>query len=166
MAFLRDWGQDERVYLQADAFGGYDGSHAGEAGGRVTEVACWAHARRKFYDARHSDPEGSAQALAYIRRLYDVDKQAKKRHSVEQIISKLREGEVALAKGQTIAPVCRKIQITEQTYYRWRKEYGGLRMDQAKRLNEVEKDNARPRKVVADLTLDNAILRETANPNC
>ena len=90
---------------------------------------------------------------------------AKKRHSVEQIISKLREAEVALAKGQTIAQVCKKIQITEQTYYRWRKEYGGLRMDQAKRLKEVEKENARLRKVVADLTLDNAILKEAANPN-
>ena len=64
MAFLRDWGRDERVYLQADAFGGYDGIYAGEAGGHVTEVACWAHVRRKFYDARTSDPAGSAQALA------------------------------------------------------------------------------------------------------
>jgi len=78
MEFLRDWGQDERVYLQADAFGGYDGIYAGEAGGRVTEVACWAHARRKFYEARNSDPTTSAQALAYIRLLYDVENQAKK----------------------------------------------------------------------------------------
>jgi len=78
MEFLRDWGKDERVYLQADAFGGYDGIYAGEAGGQVTEVACWAHARRKFYDARHSDAAASAQALAYIRLLYDVEDQAKK----------------------------------------------------------------------------------------
>ena len=78
MAFLRDWGKDQRVYLQADAFGGYDGIYAGEAGGRVTEVACWAHARRKFYDARNSDPATSVQALAYIRLLYDVETQAKK----------------------------------------------------------------------------------------
>lgn len=77
MEFLRDWGQDERVYLQADAFGGYDGIYAGEAGGQVTEVACWAHARRKFYDARGSAPAGSVQALAHIRLLYDVEKQAK-----------------------------------------------------------------------------------------
>ena len=88
----------------------------------------------------------------------------KKRHTVEQIISKLREAEVALGKGQTIPQVCKKLQITDQTYYRWRKEYGGLRMDQAKRLKEVEKENARLRKVVADLTLDNAILNEAANP--
>ena len=78
MAFLRDWGKDERVYLQADAFGGYDGIYAGEAGGQVTEVACWAHARRKFYDARHSDAATSAQALAYIRLLYEVETEAKK----------------------------------------------------------------------------------------
>lgn len=77
MAFLRDWGKDERVYLQADAFGGYDGIYAGQAGGQVTEVACWAHARRKFYDARTSDPATGAEALAHIRLLYDVEKQAK-----------------------------------------------------------------------------------------
>jgi hypothetical protein len=78
MEFLRDWGKDEQVYLQADAFGGYDGIYAGDAGGQVTEVACWAHARRKFYDARTSDPAVSTQALAYIRLLYDVENQAKK----------------------------------------------------------------------------------------
>ncbi len=78
MAFLCDWGKNERVYLQADAFGGYDGIYAGEAGGRVMEVACWAHARRKFYDAKSSDPATSAKALAHIRLLYDVETQAKK----------------------------------------------------------------------------------------
>jgi len=78
MEFLRDWGKDERVYLQADAFSGYDGIYMGNAGGDVTEVACWAHARRKFYDARNSDPAVSTQALAYIRLLYDVEDQAKK----------------------------------------------------------------------------------------
>jgi len=78
MTFLSNWGKGQRVYLQADAFGGYDGIYAGEAGGEVTEVACWAHARRKFYDARHSAPEISTQALAYIRLLYDVESEAKK----------------------------------------------------------------------------------------
>ncbi len=78
MSFLRDWGKDEHVYLQADAFGGYDGIYAGEAGGQVTEVACWAHARRKFYDAQNSDAATSAQALAYIRLLYDVETEAKR----------------------------------------------------------------------------------------
>jgi transposase len=76
--FLRDWGKDQRVYLQADAFGGYDGIYAGDAGGQVTEVACWAHARRKFYDARNSDAAASSQALAYIRLLYNVETEAKK----------------------------------------------------------------------------------------
>jgi len=90
---------------------------------------------------------------------------AKKRHTAEQIISKLREAEVALAKGQALGTVVRKLGITEQTYYRWRKEYGGLRTDQARRLKELEKENARLKRVVADLSLDNAILKEAANPN-
>jgi transposase len=77
MQFLQGWGRDRRVYLQADAFGGYDVIYAGEAGGRVTEVACWAHARRKFYEARTSDLAASTQALAYIRLLYDVEDQAR-----------------------------------------------------------------------------------------
>jgi len=77
LEFLAGWGQDRRVYLQADAFGGYDGIYRGEAGGQVTEVACWAHARRKFYDARTSDAARSTQALAYIRLLYDVEDAAK-----------------------------------------------------------------------------------------
>jgi len=77
MEFLKGWGKADRVYLQADAFGGYDGIYRGEAGGRVTEVACWSHARRKLYDARTSDAATSTQALAYIRLLYDVEDQAK-----------------------------------------------------------------------------------------
>jgi transposase len=77
MTFLKDWGKDQRRFLQADAFGGYDGIYAGQAGGKVTEVACWAHARRKFFEARDSDRGPSAQALAYIRLLYDVEDQAK-----------------------------------------------------------------------------------------
>jgi hypothetical protein len=78
MKFLNEWGKDQRVYLQADAFGGYDGIYRGEAGGQVTESACWAHARRKAYEARTSDPARSTQALAYIRLLYDVEDEAKK----------------------------------------------------------------------------------------
>jgi transposase len=77
MQFLRNWGEGKRVHLQADAFGGYDGIYRGDAGGQVTEVACWAHARRKFYEARNSDAAASTQALAYIRLLYDIEKQAK-----------------------------------------------------------------------------------------
>ncbi len=89
-----------------------------------------------------------------------------RKHTIEQIISKLREAEVALAKGQPVGKVVRKLAITEQTYYRWRKEYGGIRTDQAKRLKELEKENGRLKKLVADLSLDNAILKEAAYPNC
>ena len=85
------------------------------------------------------------------------------RHTAEQIIGKLREAEVALAKGQTTGEVARKLGITEQTYYRWRKEYGGLHVDPAKRLNELEKDNARLKRLVADPALDNAILKEVSS---
>lgn len=90
---------------------------------------------------------------------------ARKRFTAEQIISKLREAEVALAQGQNVGQVCKRIGVSEQTYYRWRKEYGGLRLDQAKRLKALEKENARLKKVVADLTLDNDILREAASGN-
>ncbi len=77
MTFLEGWGQDENRYLQADAFGGYDGIYAGDAGGDVTEVACWAHARRKFHEARKSDHRHSAEALAQIRLLYDTEGKAR-----------------------------------------------------------------------------------------
>ena len=77
MAFLAGWGQDERRYLQADAFGGYDDIYAGDAGGQVTEVACWAHARRKFKDAGKSDHARSSHALATIRVLYDIEAELK-----------------------------------------------------------------------------------------
>ena len=78
MTFLKGWGKDARRYLQADAFGGYDCLYAGQAGGRVTEVACWAHARRKFYEARTSDSATATQALAYIRLLYDIGDEARR----------------------------------------------------------------------------------------
>ena len=87
------------------------------------------------------------------------------KHTPEQIVAKLRQAEVELAKGQSIAQASRHLGITEQTYYRWRKEYGGLRLDQAKRLKQLEQENVRLKKVVADLTLDNAILKEVADPN-
>ncbi len=89
----------------------------------------------------------------------------RKRHTGEQIIAKLREAEVELAKGQPLVEVVRKLEIAEQTYYRWRKEYGGLRVDQAKRLKELEKENVRLKKRVADQALDNAILKEVASGN-
>jgi len=88
-----------------------------------------------------------------------------KRFTAEQIIGKLREVEVLQSKGQMIPEICRQLEISEQTYYRWRKEYGGLRVDQAKRLKEVEVENTRLRKVIADLTIDIAILKEAARGN-
>ncbi len=90
---------------------------------------------------------------------------ARKRYSAEQIIKKLREAEVLQAQGQTIAQVVRQLGVTDQTYYRWRKEYGGLNVDQAKRLKELDRENARLKKLVAEQALDNAILKEAANPN-
>ena len=89
----------------------------------------------------------------------------RKRHTPEQIIRKLREAEVELAKGLTTVDVVRKLGITEQTYYRWRKEYGGLRLDQAKRLKELDKENSRLKKLLAEQFLDNAILKEAASGN-
>jgi len=83
----------------------------------------------------------------------------------EEIIAKLREAEVELARGKKIPEVCKQIGVTEQTYYRWKKEYGGLRMDQAKRLKELEKENARLKRLLADAELDKAILKEAASGN-
>ena len=85
------------------------------------------------------------------------------RHAPEQIISKLREAEVKLAKGTAIVQVCKDLAITEQTYYRWRKEYGCLKLDQAKRLKELEKENGRLKRLLADAELDKAILKEAAS---
>jgi transposase-like protein len=85
-----------------------------------------------------------------------------KRYSSEQIIGYLREAEILQAKGSTVPQICKKIGVAEQTYYRWRREYGSLSVDQAKRLKEVEKENTRLRKLVADLSLDKAILKEVA----
>ena len=90
---------------------------------------------------------------------------ARRRHSPEAIIHKLREAEVALSQGKTVEQVCKQLEVTEQTYYRWRKEYGGLRTDQAKRLRELERENARLKRLVADQALDNSILREAASGN-
>lgn len=89
----------------------------------------------------------------------------KKRHTPEEIIGKLREAEVLIAQGRSVAEAARAIGVTEQSYYRWRKEYGGLKMDQAKRLKELERENQRLRKAVADLTLDKLILKEAASGN-
>ena len=88
-----------------------------------------------------------------------------KKHRPEEIIGKLREVEIVLAQGASTAEACRRISVSEQTYYRWRKEYGGLKTDQARRMKELEKENARLRRAVSDLTLDKLILQEAAKGN-
>ncbi len=90
---------------------------------------------------------------------------ARRKHTVEQIISKLREAEVQLGRGSTVGDVCRSLGVTEQTYYRWRKEWGGLKLDQAKRLKLLERENGQLRRAVADLTLDKLILKEASEGN-
>jgi transposase-like protein len=88
-----------------------------------------------------------------------------KRLPAEQIVNKLRQAEVLLAQGQSVSQVSKTLGITEQTYYRWRKEYGGVKTDQAKRLKDLERENARLKKLLAEAELDKAILREAASPN-
>ena len=90
---------------------------------------------------------------------------ARKRYTAEEIISQLRTVEIETAKGIGIVDACRKLGITEQTYYRWKKEYGGLRVDQAKRLKGLEQEHARLKRLVANLSLDNSILKEVASGN-
>jgi len=88
-----------------------------------------------------------------------------KRYTPEQIIGKLRQAEVRSAEGARVAEIVRELGVTEQTYYRWRREYGGLKVSQAKRLKELEQQNARLKRAVADLTLDKLILEEAAKGN-
>ena len=90
---------------------------------------------------------------------------ARKHFQAEQIIRMLRQAEVELAQGRTVAEVYKKLEITANTYYRWRKEYGGLKVDQAKRLKELERENARLKRLLAESHLDNAILKEAASGN-
>ena len=89
----------------------------------------------------------------------------RKGYTPEQIINKLREAEMLLSQGTTIAIVTKKIGVSDYTYYRWRKEYGGMRVDQAQRLKELEQENTRLKKLVADLSLDNVILKEASRGN-
>ena len=90
---------------------------------------------------------------------------AKKGFTPEQIINKLREAEIMLSQGATLSVILKKIGVSDATYYRWRKEYGGMRVDQARKLRDLEQENARLKKVVADFALDNAILKEAARGN-
>ena len=87
---------------------------------------------------------------------------SRKRYTPEQIIGMLREAEVRLSQGARVGAICRELGVSEQSYYRWRREYGGLKVDQAKRLKELEAENARLKRAVADLTVDKLILKEVA----
>jgi transposase-like protein len=88
-----------------------------------------------------------------------------RRHTPEQIISKLRDADVDLAGGATVGEVCQKLEVSEQTYYRWRNQYGGMKAEEAKRLKELEQENVRLKRLVADLSLDNQMLKELNEGN-
>jgi transposase-like protein len=90
---------------------------------------------------------------------------SRQRYSPEKIIGMLREAEVALAQGMTIGAICRQLSISEQSYYRWRKQYGGLKISQVKRMKDMQRENARLKKAVAELTLDKVILKEALEGN-
>ena len=90
---------------------------------------------------------------------------ARKRYKAEESIGMLREAEVALAQGETVGIVCRRLGVSEQSFYRWRREYGGMKVDQARRLKDLERENLRLRKAVSDLTLDKLILKEALEGN-
>jgi putative transposase len=89
----------------------------------------------------------------------------RKRHSPEQIIAKLREADAALTAGAGVEQICRQLEISQPTYHKWRKQYGGMKADEMKRLKELERENTRLKKIVADLSIDNSILREVAKGN-
>ena len=90
---------------------------------------------------------------------------ARRKFTAEQIIGKLREAEVLQSQGASIEAICKQLEVNNQTYYRWRKEYGGIRIDQAKKLKTLEQENARLKKIIADLTIDNSILKEVTRGN-
>jgi putative transposase len=90
---------------------------------------------------------------------------ARKRHTAEQVVNLLRQVEVSIANGKTTGQSCKEALITEQTYYRWRKEYGGLQVDQAKRLKELEQENSKLKRLVANLSLEKLVLKDIAEGN-
>ena len=110
-------------------------------------------------------PQNRSRSCARIRGGAKGVGMARKRYAAEEIIGKLREAEVVLAQGEAVAQVARRLGVAEPTYYRWRREYGGLRVDQAKRLKELERENSRLKRLVADQALANAMLRDVAAGN-
>ena len=93
------------------------------------------------------------------------DQMARKSYTAEQIINKLREAEILISQETTLAVTLKRIGVSDCTYYRWRKEYGGMKIEQARRLKELEQENSRLKRLVADISLDNAILKEAARGN-
>ena len=89
----------------------------------------------------------------------------RKRHSPEQIVAKLRDADVALTAGASVEQICKQLEISQATYHKWRKQYGGMKADEMKRLKELERENARLKKIVAELSIDNSILKEVAKGN-
>ncbi len=164
--FLKNWSG----YLQADAFGGYDGLYAGQAGGHVTEVACWAHARRKFYEARTSDVAVSTQALAYIRLLYDVEDAAKEQFAQQDPAAHRPLSAFRLALRQELA-VPRL-----QQFHAWlqsqQAQHGGPVLPKSPlgealtyTFNQWARDGVHPRRRLAiDNTLSETALRRVARP--
>ena len=139
----------------------------GAGGGEPPGVA-GPDTRRQFLDtyciACHNEKRKANFANLALDSI-DVQQLSANAPKWEKVIKKLREAEVAMAEGSTVAQASRKIGVTEQTFYRWRAEYGGLRIDQARRLKQLETENGRLRRAVADLTLDNQILKEAAQGN-
>jgi putative transposase len=97
--------------------------------------------------------------------LKELDMARRKKHTAEQVVNLLRQIEVAVAQGKTTALACKEAEITEQSYYRWRKEYGGLQVDQARRLKELESENAKLKRLVSELSLEKLILKDIASGN-
>ncbi len=125
------------------------------------------HHPNKKESPEHTDlpPENWSSYCVRVRIKEGGEKMAKRSYRPEQIINKLREAEVLLCQGSTIGEAARRIGVTEQTYYRWQREYGGMRIEQVKRLKELEKENTRLKRLVADLSLDNDILKEASRGN-
>ena len=103
--------------------------------------------------------------VVIIGTVYKELDMAKKRHTPEQVVNLLRQVEVSIANGKTTGQTCKEALITEQTYYRWRKEYGGLQVDQAKRLKELEQENSKLKRLVANLSLEKLVLKDIAEGN-
>ena len=125
--------------------------------------------RGRWPEPRHRDRRGDPPPLKWSALMYGFrakeDQDAEEETQPEEIVAKLRQVDVLASQGQSVAEAVRSIGVTEVTYYRWRQEYGGLKSDQVKRLKDLETENTRLRRAIADLTLDKLILQEAARGN-